>query len=126
MTYNFPELFHHYKGERLKNGYYLAKAIVHEHETNREFVLYRDLDGGGNRLFIRPLSDFTEMVVNEAGENVPRFRLVDSLEGGEVSVNMLADRLISSGTTREEIERIKAIFSQVRIWSEETEDRTDG
>ncbi|WP_250658413.1 DUF1653 domain-containing protein [Alkalimarinus coralli] len=61
-----PGTYRHYKG----NLYQVYGTATHS-ETEEALVVYRPLYGEG-KLWVRPFSMFTEMVVSN-GEEVPRF-----------------------------------------------------
>ncbi len=67
-----PGRYRHYKGKD-----YEVIGIATHSETTETMVVYRTLYGNYD-LWVRPLAMFTEMV-NVNGEQLPRFRFVESL-----------------------------------------------
>ena len=65
-----PGTYRHYKG----NTYQVYGTATHS-ETEETLVVYRPLYGEG-KLWVRPLSMFTELVVVN-GEEIPRFAWVN-------------------------------------------------
>ncbi|MGN6207326.1 DUF1653 domain-containing protein [Asticcacaulis sp.] len=62
-----------------KNKLYRVFGTVTHSETEEDLVLYAPMGqtGGEARLWVRPLSMFTETVITETG-NVPRFAFVEA------------------------------------------------
>jgi hypothetical protein len=71
-------LYRHYKGKD-----YSVVGFARHSETKETMVLYVPLYGDGG-YWVRPLTMFTETVTHE-GRQLPRFRLVDSLQVAEGS-----------------------------------------
>lgn len=65
-----PGIYRHYKG----NEYEVIGCARHS-ETEEWMVVYRTLYGDFS-LWVRPLSMFTEEVLLETGQRVPRFSLI--------------------------------------------------
>ena len=68
-----PGKYKHFKG----NFYEVMGTAIHS-ETMEEMVLYKPLYGE-EKLFVRPLKMFTEIVVVD-GKEVPRFESVEEKE----------------------------------------------
>ena len=66
-------IYRHYKGK----DYQIFRIATHS-ETGEQFVVYRCLYGDFS-WWVRPLAMFVETVVI-AGETVPRFQLIKSVE----------------------------------------------
>ncbi|HEY4113547.1 MAG TPA: DUF1653 domain-containing protein [Rhizomicrobium sp.] len=67
-------LYHHFKG-----GTYEVLCVAHDSETDEVLVIYRASNG---RLWVRPLSMFTEEVYVE-GERRRRFEPIAALENAK-------------------------------------------
>ncbi|MBD3658567.1 DUF1653 domain-containing protein [Marinobacter sp.] len=65
-----PGRYRHYKGQD-----YEVLGVARHSETEEQMVVYRCLYGDFS-LWVRPLSMFLE-TVNVAGEQVPRFSLIE-------------------------------------------------
>jgi len=65
-----PGLYRHYKGQD-----YEVIGTARHSETEEWLVVYRALYGDFG-LWVRPLSMFTETVLLDTGERVPRFALL--------------------------------------------------
>lgn len=61
------EIWQHYKG-----GNYEIVTLAVDTETDERVVVYQSISFGS--VHVRPLAIWEEMVVNDAGEEVPRFR----------------------------------------------------
>lgn len=66
-----PGRYRHYKGNE-----YQVLGVARHSEDETEFVVYRPLYGEG-KLWIRPLSMFSEQVETKEHTWVPRFALVE-------------------------------------------------
>lgn len=78
-----PGLYEHYKG-----GLYVALGLVTHHHTRKPMVVYVSCKYGTTN--VRPLEGWdrdedgwTDITVNDAGDEVPRFKYVGPpIEGG--------------------------------------------
>lgn len=87
-------LYRHYKG----NDYFVFQVATHS-ETREPMVFYRCLYGDYS-WWVRPLDMFTE-TVELAGETIPRFRLMRSINEQELA-NYIAPMI--------DIEKLSGIF----------------
>lgn len=66
-------VYRHYKG-----GLYRVHAVGHTHETLESVVIYEQLedkeDFPAGTFFTRPFFEFTEVTMNNEGEEVERFK----------------------------------------------------
>lgn len=67
-----PGLYRHYKGAQ-----YRVIDLARHSETEEWLVVYRPCYGEQG-LWVRPLSMFTEAVTDAAGQQVPRFQLIEA------------------------------------------------
>ncbi|NLJ50722.1 MAG: DUF1653 domain-containing protein [Alcaligenaceae bacterium] len=66
-------IYQHYKGQL----YQVYRTVRHS-ETEEVLVYYQCLYGDYS-YWVRPLTMFTEQVLNSEGQEVPRFKLIQAL-----------------------------------------------
>jgi hypothetical protein len=66
-------IYQHYKGQL----YQVYRTVRHS-ETEEVLVYYQCLYGDYS-YWVRPLTMFTEQVLNSEGQKVPRFKLIQAL-----------------------------------------------
>ena len=88
-----PGKYKHYKG----NFYEVMGTAIHS-ETMEEMVLYKPLYGE-EKLFVRPLKMFTEIVVVD-GKEVPRFESVEEKELWEQETKRIKNDFFLSEETK--------------------------